>query len=107
MNRRRLILLSGASLLALNCPMAATPKVTQWGIVYYADDPKRGVFRIVKPEVDDIELDQPPTDNHRQIYRKEDGSPHSWTTLGTNPARIAIMEKVPIDDPRAVFTGVV
>lgn len=81
--------------------------VTLVGIVYYADDPERKVFRLVYPEVDDGELDSPPHDGKRKPYLQSDGSPHSWTTLGVDPQRKAILEKVPIGDPRAVLTGTV
>lgn len=75
--------------------------VTLWGIVYYADDPNKTVFRIIWPERDDAELDQPPHDGNRRPYLKDDGSPHSWTSFGTDPNRVAVLEKVPVGDPRA------
>lgn len=79
--------------------------VTMVGIVYYADDPEKRVFRIVYPEFDDKELDEPPTDGLRQIMRDENGKPHGWHTFGVDPKRTAVMEKVPRGDPRAVMTG--
>lgn len=77
--------------------------ITQCGIVYYDDDPEKKVFRIVYPEFDDSELDQPPTDGNRQIMRDEHGRPHQWHTFGVNPDRVAVFEKVP--PGRAVLTG--
>jgi hypothetical protein len=77
--------------------------VTQWGIVYYADDPDRTVFRVIMPEQDDVELDEPPTDHERRFYLKADGTHHSWTSFGTDPARKAVLLKVSIGDPRAVL----
>lgn len=64
--------------------------VTQVGIVYYQDDPAQGVFRIVYPQLDDSELDDP-----------------RWTTEGCNPDRVAVLAKVTPDDPRVIagFTG--
>lgn len=65
--------------------------VTQVGIVYYADDPDRKVFRVITPSFDDSELDVP------------DPEQGSWTVFGVDPTRTAILEKVPLDDPRATF----
>lgn len=79
--------------------------VTMVGIVYYADDPEKKVFRIVYPEVDDSELDQPPTDGERKIMRDETGKPHGWHTFGLAPGRVAVMERVPKDSQRARMTG--
>jgi hypothetical protein len=67
--------------------------VTQVGIIYYADDPDKNVFRIVTPTEDDSELDQP------------DPQYGDWTVFGTDPDRVAVMEKVPIGDPKAKMTG--
>ena len=75
------------------------------GIVYYADDPDKKVFRIIYPEFDDRELDQPPHDGNRQIMHDEHGKPHGWHTFGVDPNRTAVFEKVPVGDPRAVLTG--
>lgn len=60
--------------------------VTQVGIVYYADDPDKKVFRIVTPTEDDSELDRP------------DPKFGEWTVFGVDPNRIAIMDKVPIGE---------
>lgn len=81
--------------------------VTKVGIVYYADDPTRRVFRVVFPEHDDAELDQPPTDENRDPYLRADGSAHSWITLGTNPKRTAVLEKVPRGSPRARLRSII
>ncbi len=75
------------------------------GIVYYADDPERKVFRIVYPQLDDAELDLPPTDGAGSQYLDEEGKTYGWTTLGTDPERKAIMEKVSRGDPRIKLTG--
>jgi hypothetical protein len=80
--------------------------VTKVGIVYYTTGPdKNEVFRIVYPEFDDSELDEPPTDGHRKPHLDENGEPHSWTTLGTDPKRKPVLEKVDPDDPRIKLTG--
>lgn len=79
--------------------------VTQWGIVYYADDPEKKVFRIVYPQFHDEELDKPPTDHTGHAMRNENGEHHAWHTFGVNPNRTAVFEKVPKGDPRAVLTG--
>lgn len=60
--------------------------VTQVGIVYYADDPDKKVFRVVTPTADDNELDQP------------DPKFGEWTVFGVDQNRIAVMDKVPISD---------
>lgn len=94
--------------------------VTLVGIVYYADAPDE-IFRVVVPEFDDSELDEPPTDGERRHYCiDEDGEtrrhhpherpitsrPHTWTTLAVDPNRKVVMEKVPRGDPRfAGFVG--
>ena len=78
---------------------------TQVRIVYYADDPQKKVFRIVYPEFDDVELDQPPTDGNREVMLNEKGEPHAWNTFGTDPKRRVVSEKVLVNDPRAVLTG--
>lgn len=67
--------------------------VTQVGIVYYADDPDQKVFRLVTPTRDDSELDAP------------DPTYGEWHIFGVDPARAAIMEKVPVDSPRGRITG--
>lgn len=67
--------------------------VTQVGIVYYADDPDKKVFRVVTPTFYDNELDVP------------DPAQGSWTVFGVDPTRRAVLEKVPTGDPRATFTG--
>jgi hypothetical protein len=78
--------------------------VTKVGIVYYKDDPGK-VFRIIYPTNDDSELDGPPTNGKGLPYLKDDGTHHSWTSLGTDPAREVVLELVPIGSPRAVLTG--
>ena len=65
--------------------------LTLVGIVYYADDPAKKVFRIVYPVKDDSELDQP------------DPQHGEWTKFGADPSRVAVMEKIPADDPRATL----
>lgn len=62
--------------------------VTKVGIVFYADDPEKKVFRIVYPERDDRELRDP-----------------QWTSLGTDPNRRAVLLEVDPTDPRVRFTG--
>ena len=79
--------------------------ITKVGIVYYADDHNKAVFRIVFPEFDDSELDGPPTDGNRRVMQDDNGKPHTWTSFGTDPSRVAVMEKVPAGSPRAVLTG--
>jgi hypothetical protein len=79
--------------------------VSQVGIVYYADDPEKKVFRIVYPQHDDSELDEPAHDGNGKIMRDERGEPHGWHTFATDPSRTAVMEKVAIGDPRATITG--
>lgn len=79
--------------------------VTMVGIVYYADDPDKKVFRLVFPEFDDSELDGPVTDGNRQVMRDENGKPHAWHTFGADPKRKAVLEKVPRGSPRTVMTG--
>ena len=75
--------------------------VTLVGFVRYVDDSEKRYFRKVIPINRDQELDEPPdykdpVTGDRKIYRKPDGTPESWTTLGCNTARIAVMDKVPI-----------
>lgn len=60
--------------------------VTQVGVVYYADDPDKKVFRVVAPTNDDSELDRP------------DPEFGEWTVFGVDPARVAVMDKVPIGE---------
>ncbi len=79
--------------------------LTMLGIVYYADDPEKKVFRIVYPTVDDKELDEPPTDCHGLPFLDEKGKPYSWTTLGIEPGRTAVMDKVPISNPGTWSVG--
>ncbi len=78
--------------------------VTKVGIVYYKDDPGN-VFRIVYPTFDDSELDGPPIDGKGLPYLKEDGTHHSWTSLGTDSKREAVLQIVSAGSPRAVLTG--
>jgi len=75
--------------------------VTKIGLVYYADDPNKRIFRCVKPEIDDSELFGTPTDGNGKPYLREDGTAHSWMTLGVDPARIAVMDIVDHDGERA------
>jgi hypothetical protein len=79
--------------------------ITMLGIVYYADDPEKKVFRIVYPSLDDKELDEPPTDSQGIVMRDERGQPHSWTTLGIEPGRTAVLEKVLLTAPRDWAVG--
>jgi hypothetical protein len=58
--------------------------VSQVGLVYYLDDPEQKVFRKVFPSDDDSELDDP-----------------QWVTLGCDPARRAVLIKVPSDSDAA------
>lgn len=78
--------------------------VTKVGIVYYKDSPDK-VFRIIYPTIDDEELDGVPLTGTGVPYYREDGTCHSWVTLGTDPKREAVLEKVPANDPRASLTG--
>lgn len=68
--------------------------LTQLGIVYYAKDPHKRVFRIVYPERDDCELDWAPHDGHRQVMLNEHGEPHAWHTFGTKPQHQPTFEKI-------------
>jgi hypothetical protein len=70
------------------------------GLVYYADDPHKRVFRRVYPEFSDTELDQPPTDGKRDVMLKGDGSPHTWTSFGVDPLRPVVMDKAVSDAGR-------
>ena len=79
--------------------------ITLIGIVYYEDDPEKKVFRIIYPTVDDKELDEPPTDCHGIPFRDEKGQLYSWTTLGVEPGRTAVLEKVPIGSGRSWSVG--
>lgn len=67
------------------------------GLVYYGDDPHKRVFRVVYPEKDDAELDQPATEGKRAVMRKDDGTPHSWTSFGVDPLRTVLMDKAASD----------
>ena len=58
------------------------------GIVYYADDPDKKVFRIIYPEFDDRELDQPPHDGNRQIMHDEHGKSHPSRAFADRLARL-------------------
>lgn len=60
--------------------------VTMMGIVYYADDPDKKVFRLVTPTEDDSELDRP------------DPQYGYWTVFGVDPNRTAVMDKVPLGE---------
>ena len=51
--------------------------VTLVGLVYYTDDATKSYFRIVYPQFDDSELDDP-----------------QWLTDGLDPSRTAAMDKV-------------
>lgn len=61
------------------------------GLVYYEDDPAKAIFRKVYPQFDDGELDDP-----------------QWTTLGCDPARVAVMIRVDAGSEAALseMTGV-
>lgn len=52
------------------------------GVVYYADDPGKNIFRIVYPQFDDAELNDP-----------------QWTTLGLDRTRTAVLVKCLPGDP--------
>lgn len=58
--------------------------VTMVGLVYYADDPNKNIFRKVYPVDDDSELDNP-----------------EWTTARVDPNRRAVLVRVPRNSPRA------
>lgn len=74
--------------------------VTQIGLVYYADDPHKRVFRRVYPEFSNAELDQPPTDGKRAVMRQGDSTPHTWTSFGVDAARPVAMDKAASDAGR-------
>lgn len=81
------------------------------GIVYYADDPDKKVFRIVYPS-DPAHLDGPaletdPATDKLRVMRDEYGNPHGWHTFGVDPKRKTVFEKVPADDPRVRHSGTV
>ena len=75
---------------------------TMLGIVYYADDPEHRIFRVVYPELNDSELDQPPTDHERKPMRDHHGALHSWHTFGTKLEHQPIFEKVRPHDERLI-----
>lgn len=58
--------------------------VTQIGLVYYADDQHKNVFRKVLPVHDDSELDDP-----------------RWITENLDKTRTAVLIKVPADSAQA------
>lgn len=70
--------------------------VTKCGHQSYTDDPHGRVFRVIWPEFDDSELDQPPTDGGRRAYLQPDGTPHTWASFGTDSARTSTVAKVAI-----------
>lgn len=76
------------------------------GIVYYADDPQKRVFRVVYPGKGESEavLHGPATDVHG-VMRDEAGNPHGWHTFGVDSKRTAVLEIVEHDDPRTKLTG--
>lgn len=57
------------------------------GIVYYLDDPEKKVFRKVFLS---------PGDTENVLDNAE------WVTVGVDPNRTAVLEKIADDDPRAV-----
>lgn len=59
--------------------------ITQIGLVYYADDAEKKVFRKIYPTGDDSELDDP-----------------QWTTVAVDKDRTAILVKVLKDSPEAL-----
>lgn len=61
------------------------------GVVFYQDDPQKRTFRFVIPSYDG-ELDDPAC-----ILEQ--------TTVGLDPARVAVMEQVADDDPRVAFAA--
>lgn len=70
---------------------------TQLGIVYYAKDPKKRVFRVVYPIIEDAELDRPPHDS-TGIMRNADGGAHGWHSFGTKAEHQPMFEKIPAGD---------
>jgi hypothetical protein len=107
---RRLVLAGSTATLLATTAWARPNQVTQCGIVYYADDPDKKVFRIVYPTDDDAELDGPaletdPATDTLRIMRDKEGQPYQWHTFCVDPNRKTIFEKVPLDDPRARLTG--
>jgi len=82
--------------------------MAQVGIVYYAKDPQRRVFRIVCPS-DPTHLDGPALHTHHgkntlHVMLDEQGKPHGWHTFGTKPELQPTFEKVDANDPRAQRT---
>ena len=71
--------------------------VTQYGIVYYDDDPHQRVFRTVHPINDDRELDDPPTDVVGVPMVYDGHTLHDWTTIGTDHSRPRKMVKLALD----------
>ena len=61
--------------------------VTKMGIVYYADDPDKVVFRKVYPTADDRELND-----------------QRWVTEGCDPSRCAIIETIDTISPHATVS---
>lgn len=86
-------------------PKPRKPIKSLVGIVYFADDPDKKIFRWVYPERDDMELDRPPTHGDGSIMCDEKGEPYSWATLPPGDQREAVMEKIPASDPRAHVNG--
>ena len=60
--------------------------VVMVGLVYYADDPNKAVFRQV------FQMDTDP---------KNELDDPTWVTMGCDPSRTAIMVKVAPDSPEA------
>jgi hypothetical protein len=59
--------------------------ITLVGLVYYADDPEKKIFRKVFPTVDDAELNAP-----------------AFVTDGCDPHRKAVLKKVPATSAEAL-----
>ena len=72
--------------------------ITQVGIVYYAKDPKKRVFRVVYPIVEDAELDRPAHDGNGAIMRNADGGAHGWHSFGTKVEHQPMFEKITASD---------
>lgn len=79
--------------------------VTKRGEQSYGDDPHQRVFRVIYPQVDDSELDGPPTDGSGKPYLKPDGTPHTWESFGTDPLRPSVVNKIPQTDHSTHLRG--
>jgi|SRR5579862_4710829 len=71
------------------------------GVVYYAADPQKRIFRIVHPS-DPARLDGPaletdPASGALRIMSDEYG-PHGWHTFGVHPQLRTVFEKIDADE---------